>query len=263
MDQINIIKIGGNVIDDEKNLHQFLQNLSKLNKKFILVHGGGKVATDLGRQMGIEPKMIDGRRITDAETLQLVIMVYGGLINKKLTAQLQSFGVNAIGMTGVDGNIISAVRRPLKNDIDYGFVGDIQHVAGEKLFNLLKLGFVPICAPLTHNGSGQILNTNADTIASAISVSLAGLTDVNLIYCFELKGVLSNFEDKNSVIPELDHQSYQDLKAQGIIAKGMIPKLDNSFDAIKAGVKKVVICQADDLLKIINTSETAGTTLKL
>ena len=144
MDQINIIKIGGNVIDDEKNLHPFLHNLAQLNEKFILVHGGGKVASDLGRQMGIEPQMVDGRRITDAETLQLVTMVYGGLINKKITALLQSYGVNALGMTGADANIISAVKRPVKNGIDYGFVGDVTHVAGEKLYSLLKIGIIPL-----------------------------------------------------------------------------------------------------------------------
>lgn len=263
MNQINIIKIGGNVIDNENNLHRFLQNLAQLNEKFILVHGGGKVASDLGLQMGIEPKIIDGRRITDTETLQLVTMVYGGLINKRIVALLQSFGVNAVGMTGADGNIISALKRPIRNNIDYGFAGDITSVAGEKLYSLLNIGLVPVIAPLTHDGKGQILNTNADTIASAIAVGLAGLTDVNLIYCFELKGVLSNFEDKNSVITELDHLSFQDLKNSGIIAKGMIPKIDNSFDAIKAGVKKVVICHADDIINIINKKEKAGTTLKL
>ncbi len=263
MDQINIIKIGGNIIDDDDNLYHFLQNLSQLNQKFILVHGGGKIASDIGQRMGIEPKMIDGRRITDAETLKLVTMVYGGLINKKITALLQSFDVNAIGMTGADANIISAVKRPVRNEIDYGYAGDIKSVVGERLFSLLKIGLSPICAPLTHDGKGQLLNTNADTIASAIAISLAGLTDIKLIFCFELQGVLSDFENKSSVIPELDHQSYQDLKSSGNILKGMIPKLDNSFEALKAGVKKVIICHADDILKIINKGEKAGTTLKM
>lgn len=263
MKQINVIKIGGNVIDNEENLKKFLKNLAALNQPVVLVHGGGKIASELGQTMGIEPKMLDGRRITDEETLQLVTMVYGGLINKKITALLQSFGANALGMTGADGNSIEAHKRPVKNGLDYGFAGDIDKVDGTLLFNLISLGLLPVCAPLTHDKKGQILNTNADTIASAIAVGLSGLAVVNLIYCFELKGVLSEFEDKNSVISELNYNYYQELKEKGTIAKGMIPKLDNSFDAIKAGVKKVVIGHADDLINLINNSEDKGTTLTI
>jgi acetylglutamate kinase len=262
LDQIFVIKIGGNVIDNEDILYRFLKELAQINQKFILVHGGGKIASDLGLKMGLEPKMIEGRRITDAETLQLVTMVYGGLINKKIVALMQSFGINAIGLTGADANIIKSKKREIKNNIDYGFVGDIINISGNNLLGLLNLGLIPVFAPLTHEGQGQILNTNADTIASALAVALSASANVNLIYCFELNGVLSDFENKYSVIKNLKYEPYQDLKAKGIIAKGMVPKLDNSFEAIRAGVKKVVIGHADQIASIIE-EEGLGTTLSI
>lgn len=262
MEQVYIIKIGGNVIDDEGNLRRFLKGFSNIIEPKVLVHGGGKIATQMGQKLGIEPNLIDGRRITDAATLQLVTMVYGGLINKNLTTLLQSYGCNALGMTGADASIISAKRREIKNNIDYGFVGDITEVAGKRIFDLLALELTPVCAPLTHDGEGQLLNTNADTIASAIAQSMAGLAEVHLIYCFELKGVLADFEDKSSVISDMNQDLYHELKSNGKIAKGMIPKLDNAFDALKAGVMRVTICHADELPALI-AGEKTGTSISL
>lgn len=261
MQKLYIIKIGGNVIDDESKLQEFLKNLSMIKENKILVHGGGKVATDISKGLGIEAKMVDGRRITDAETLKIVTMVYGGLINKKIVAALQANGTNAIGLTGADGNIIQAKKREIKNGIDYGFVGDVEHVHHQILINMLSQGLTPVIAPLTHDGNGNILNTNADTMASAVAVGLSGNFVVNLIYCFELKGVLEDINNKDSVISDISIEKYQDLKEKGIIAKGMIPKMDNSFNAINSGVGSVIICHADDLVAIINNNERKGTKL--
>jgi acetylglutamate kinase len=263
MQKLYIIKIGGNVIDDDAKLHQFLKNLSMIKENKILVHGGGKVATDISKGLGIEAQMVDGRRITDAETLKIVTMVYGGLINKKIVSQLQSNDCNAIGLTGADANIIAAKKRPLKNNIDYGFVGDVEQVHPQPLINFLSMGLTPVIAPLTHDGQGNMLNTNADTIASTLAVGLSGNFLVNLIYCFELKGVLEDFNNKESVIPNISMNKYIQLKEEGVIAKGMIPKMDNSFDAIKEGVGSVTICHADDLLAIVNNNEKKGTKLSL
>ena len=270
MKKLFIIKIGGNVIDDENQLSSFLNDFSSMSGNKILVHGGGKIATEIMKQLGIEPKMIDGRRITDADTLKMVQMVYGGLINKNIVAQLQSKHCNAIGLTGADANLILATKRAVLSlsgeggwdkYVDFGFVGDISKVNSEKLSTLLNSGFSPVIAPLTHDGKGQILNTNADTIASAISVAMAKTTEVNLIYCFEKPGVLKNVEDDNSVIEKINSSDYEKYKTEGIILKGMIPKLDNAFEAIKQGVKSVVICQAKDLQKIIANQKT-GTRLE-
>ena len=257
--KLYIIKIGGNIIDDEKQLSSFLNDFASIDEKKILVHGGGKIATELSKQLGIEAKMVDGRRITDVDTLKVVQMVYGGLINKNIVAQLQSKNSNAIGLTGADANIILAHKRaPLSlgrgvggEVIDYGFVGDIEKVNSEKLSALLNSGFSPVIAPLTHDGKGQMLNTNADTMASAIAVAMAKQCDVTLIYCFEKAGVLRNIDDENSVIEKIDLKEYEKLKIEGVISKGMIPKLDNAFDAIKQGVKEVVICHAQNLKKVI------------
>jgi acetylglutamate kinase len=254
-----VVKIGGNVIDEEKQLSSFLDDFASIKGNKILVHGGGKIATELSKQLGIEAKMVDGRRVTDAETLKVVQMVYGGLINKNIVAQLQSRNCNAIGLTGADGNIIGAKKRPVK-DVDYGFVGDIDFVDAANLVAVLNAEFTPVIAPLTHDGKGQILNTNADTMASAISVAMAKEAKVHLIYCFEKSGVLKNVDDESSVIDKMNFTDYQKYKAEGIIAKGMIPKLDNAFDAIKQGVKSVVICHAKDLKKITSGQKT-GTTL--
>lgn len=248
-----VVKIGGNVIDDEKQLSSFLDDFSSVQGNKILVHGGGKIATELSKQLGIEPKMVDGRRITDAETLKVVQMVYGGLINKNIVAQLQAKQCNAIGLTGSDANLILSTKRvPLSEGagggaVDFGFVGDISKVNAEKFSTMLNSGFIPVIAPLTHDGKGQILNTNADTMASAISVAMAKGAEVHLIYCFEKPGVLKNVDDDSSVIAKMNAADYAKYKAEGIISKGMIPKLDNAFDAIKQGVKSVVICHAKDL----------------
>jgi acetylglutamate kinase len=261
MQKLYIIKIGGNIIDDETHLQKFLHDFSSLKENKILIHGGGKVATEISKGLGIEARMVDGRRITDAETLKIVTMVYGGLINKRIVSALQSFGCNALGLTGADANIMEAEKRPVKNDIDYGFVGDVKKVYPQPLIHFLSMGLTPVIAPLTHDGVGNILNTNADTVASALAVALSGSFVVQLTYCFELKGVLQNFEDKDSVISAIDGKRYQELKNEGIISKGMIPKMDNSFDAIREGVNKVVICHADDLVDIIANKNPKGTTL--
>ncbi|MFI5163703.1 MAG: acetylglutamate kinase [Bacteroidia bacterium] len=260
MKRLFIIKIGGNVIDDEQQLSSFLNDFASLSEKKILVHGGGKIATELGKQLGIEPKLVDGRRITDEETLKVVQMIYGGLINKNIVAQLQSKSCNAIGLTGADANIILAKKRAVK-DIDYGFVGDIENVNSEKISALLNSQLSPVIAPLTHDGKGQLLNTNADTMASAISVAMSKKQDTTLIYCFEKSGVLRNVDDESSVIEKINSKEYEKLKSQGIISKGMIPKLDNAFDAIKNGVNGVVICHAKDLKNVV-AHQKAGTILE-
>ncbi|NHA03202.1 acetylglutamate kinase [Mucilaginibacter sp. HC2] len=243
-----IIKIGGNVIDNSENLYHFLKDFEGLDGFKILVHGGGKVATQIAEELGIEAKMVDGRRITDIETLRVVTMVYGGLINKNIVAQLQRFGNNAIGLTGADGNFIRAKKRPVKT-IDYGFVGDIDKdsINPENISRLMQAGFTPVFCALTHDGEGQLLNTNADTIASALAVSLSSLYKTTLIYCFEKKGVLQDINDDESLIREIDPVHYEELKARHIIHSGMLPKLDNAFTAIACGVKAVIIGKSDDL----------------
>lgn len=261
MQELKIIKIGGNVIDDEQKLSAFLKDFAAIQGPKILVHGGGKIATAIGDKLGIESKYVDGRRVTDAATLDVVTMVYGGLVNKKIVAQLQSMGCNAIGLTGADGNLMSAIKRPVK-EIDYGFVGDItqQGVNTVLLQNLLLAGLVPVIAPLTHDGEGSMLNTNADTIAQELAKAMATCMNVQLIYCFEKKGLLINPKDDNSVLGHIDKQNYNKLKQEEIITDGMIPKLDNAFQAIECKVLKVVIGHADDLDKLITGN--AGTQIK-
>jgi acetylglutamate kinase len=257
-----IIKIGGNVLDHPEALKKFLQDVASVKGPKILIHGGGKIATKLGEQLGIESKYVNGRRITDAQTLDLVTMVYGGLVNKQLVASLQQEGCNAIGLTGAYGNVIKAVRRPVK-DIDYGFVGDItpDGVNTSLLELLLKQNTVPVFAPLTHAG-GHILNTNADTIASVLAVAMSKHFEVRLIFCFEKKGVLRDVNSNDSVIHHLPKKLYDDLLIQQAFADGILPKLENAYAAIHAGVKEVLIGDASDLLK--NTGqETAGTLITL
>lgn len=260
MDKLFVIKIGGNVIDNDHALRSFLQDFAAVQGKKILVHGGGKIATSIGKQLGIEPNYVNGRRITDAATIDLVTMVYGGLLNKKIVAALQPLGCNALGLTGADANIIPATKRPVK-DVDYGFVGDIsnQQLATGNMQSFLNSGLVPVVAPLTHDGGGQILNTNADTIASSLAVSLSGSYDVRLIYCFEKKGVLENIEDESSVINLINKEKYQQLLADQKLADGILPKIDNAFAAIGNGVKEVLIGDANDLL--LNITETVKGTL--
>ena len=260
MKKLYVIKIGGNIIDNPLALEQFLTDFAAIEGYKILVHGGGKVATDISKGLGIEAQMVDGRRVTDAETLKIVTMVYAGFINKNVVAQLQAKSCNAIGLTGADANLIKSHKRAVKT-VDYGFVGDVDEVNSAILKMLIENNLTPIIAPITHNKAGVLLNTNADTVASTIAVGMSQVFDVELVYCFELKGVLRDFEDKNSVINEIDTTYYAQLKADGIVSKGMIPKLDNAFDAIKAGVSAVRICQADDLLQLLNEGEKLGTTL--
>jgi acetylglutamate kinase len=248
MKPLYVIKIGGNVIDNSENLYHFLKDFTAINGYKILVHGGGKIATQISEQMGIEAKLVDGRRITDIETLRVVTMVYAGLINKNIVAQLQRFGTNAIGLTGADGNFIKAVKRPVKT-IDYGFVGDINNesVNAENLSALMEAGFTPTFCALTHDGDGQMLNTNADTIASALAVALSKYYETTLIYCFEKKGVLKDINDEESLIRDIDPVRYDELKRDQIIHSGMLPKLGNAFTAIANGVKAVVIGKSDEL----------------
>lgn len=248
MDTLNIIKIGGNVIDNSENLYHFLKDFKDLEGYKILVHGGGKIATQVSESLGIEARLVDGRRITDVETLRVVTMVYGGLVNKNIVAQLQRFGTNAIGLTGADGNLITAKKRPVRT-IDYGFVGDIfdGSVNTDGISKLLYAGFTPVFSALTHDGDGQLLNTNADTIASALAVAMSGGFDTTLIYCFEKPGVLMDIDDEDSVIRDINPVRYEELKIQQIIHSGMLPKLDNAFTAIACGVKAVVIGRSDDL----------------
>lgn len=263
MQKLTVIKIGGNVIDNSEKLHEFLKAFADLKGNKILVHGGGKMATKLAAEMQIEAKMIDGRRITDIETLRIVTMVYAGLISKNLVAQLQMQGCNALGLCGADGNLIKAKKRPVK-DIDYGFVGDLDEnsIQTENLTKLIDNGFIPVFSAITHDGESQLLNTNADTIASALAVGMANHYETSLVYCFEKKGVLMGVNDENSVIREINPAKYEDLKAKGIIADGMLPKLHNAFDAINKGVKEVLIGKADDLNELENAG-TFGTKLKL
>ena len=248
MEQLTVIKIGGNVIDNSANLHRFLLDFTALPGHKILVHGGGKVATDLGISLGVEAKMVEGRRITDIETLRIVTMVYAGLINKNMVAQLQAKGCNAIGLSGADGNIIQAVRRPVVT-IDYGFVGDLQEnsVDANTLGSLLKANLIPVLCAITHDGDGQLLNTNADTIASAVAVAMSEVYETSLVYCFEKKGVLKDVDEEASLVKEIRSNEFEGLKEAGIVSGGMIPKLHNAFEAIKSGVKAVYIGKADEL----------------
>jgi len=245
-EKLTVVKVGGGVLEDVASLAGFLDRFIALPGLKILVHGGGRVATKLSEQLNIESKMIEGRRITDAGIIDIVTMVYGGLINKKTVAALQARGCNAGGFTGADMNLIEAVKRPVAA-IDYGFVGDVTKVNDEMLSILLKSGITPVIAPLTHDGRGQLLNTNADTIASEIAGAMAGLYDVSLVFCFEKPGVLSDSENDNSVTPDLNLALYQLFKEEGVIHSGMIPKIDNSFDALQKGVKQVIITSASTL----------------
>jgi acetylglutamate kinase len=241
-----VVKVGGGILEDVASLAGFLDRFVSLPGLKILVHGGGRVATKLSEQLHIKSKIIEGRRITDAETIDVVTMVYGGLINKKTVAALQARGCNAGGFTGADMNLIEAVKRPVK-DIDYGFVGDITKVNHEVVSILLKSGITPVIAPLSHDGKGQLLNTNADTIASEIAGAMSGLFEVSLVFCFEKPGVLTDTNDDSSVIPQINVSSYKNFKEDGTIHSGMIPKIDNSFDALQKGVKQVIITSASTL----------------
>ena len=243
-EKLTIVKVGGAVVEDEAQLAQLLKDFSAIEGKKVLVHGGGRRATQVAASLGIESKMVNGRRITDAEMLNVVTMVYGGLVNKNLVARLQANGVNALGLTGADINVIRSHKRPLKDGIDYGFVGDVDKANGEMLSRLIEVGITPVMAPLTHDGQGTILNTNADTIASETAKALAPYYDVTLIFSFEKKGVLSNPDDDDSVIPVITRADFIKYKEDGTISGGMLPKIENALAAIDAGVSRVIITLA-------------------
>ena len=259
MDNLTVIKIGGNVIDDPSALKRFLTAFASLSGSKILVHGGGKIATQVADKLGIETNMVEGRRITDQPMLDVVTMVYGGLVNKQIVAKLQALDINAIGLTGADGSTVLAKKRPVK-DIDYGMVGDIEEVDSGQIQFFLRQDLTPVFAPITYNTAGELLNTNADTMASAIAVDMGKHNTVTLIYCFEKKGVLRDPTDDSSVINELTPALYAENKAAGTINKGMVPKLDNAFRALDNGVSKVIICHADEVGEAVKQG--AGTTLK-
>jgi len=258
MEKLFVVKIGGNIIDDEQKLTNFLQDFAAIKAPKILIHGGGKLATKMAKELGIEQQMIDGRRITDAETLKIVTMVYAGLINKNIVAQLQANGCNAIGLSGADANVILAHKRK-HSTIDYGFVGDVDAVNAHFLHSLLQQQLTIVLAPITHDANGLLLNTNADTIAQEAAKALSALYAVELIYSFEKSGVLLDVDDENSVISTLTATYYAQLKEQQLIFAGMIPKLDNAFAALNSGVNKVIIGKAEQLHALIQS--TAGTSI--
>jgi len=243
-EKLTIVKVGGAVVEDEAQLAQLLKDFSAIPGRKVLIHGGGRRATQVAASLGIESKMVGGRRITDADMLSVVTMVYGGLVNKNLVARLQANGVNALGLTGADIDVIRSHKRPLKDGIDFGFVGDVDRADGQMLSRLIEAGITPVMAPLTHDGQGHILNTNADTIASETAKALAPIYDVTLIYSFEKKGVLSNPDDDDSVIATINRADFERYKADGTISGGMLPKIENALSAIDAGVSRVIITLA-------------------
>lgn len=250
MEQVTVIKVGGAIVEDEERLARLLNSFAALQGHKVLVHGGGRRATKVASALGIESKMVEGRRITDAEMLEVVTMVYGGLVNKNVVAQLQSRGVNAIGLTGADMDVIRSHKRPVKNGVDYGFVGDVDRVDGHRLMTLISNGLTPVMAPLTHDGMGHILNTNADTIAAETAKALASEgCRVTLVYCFEKAGVLADPDDESSVIAAINHDAFVRLVANGTISGGMIPKITNALAAVDAGVDRVIITKAEAIGK--------------
>jgi len=254
---LTIIKVGGKIVEEPESLKQLLTDFSLIEGCKVLVHGGGRSATALAAQLGIESKMVNGRRVTDEEMLKVVTMVYGGLVNKKIVAGLQALGVNALGLTGADLNYMRSEKRPIA-EVDYGFVGDVKQVDADILSDLISKGVVPVLAPLTHDKKGNLLNTNADTIAGEAAKALARYFEVTLMYCFEKKGVLADENDDDSVIENINPATFEKLVAEGIISGGMIPKLENAFDALKSGVKQVIITRADLIKK-----KNSGTSIKL
>jgi acetylglutamate kinase len=251
--RLTVVKVGGAVVEDAEALDRLLDQVALITTPVVFVHGGGRSASAMARRLGIEPVMIEGRRVTDAAMLEIVTMVYGGLVNKNIVARLQARQVNAIGLTGADMNVILSDVRP-KTPIDYGFVGDVKRVNDKALTTLLNAGMTPVVAPLTHDGAGTMLNTNADTMAMSVASALADTFDVTLTFCFEMNGVMRDPDDADSVIPTITPSLYETLKADGVVSGGMIPKLDNAFKAINSGVSRVVITKADNL-----SDETKGT----
>jgi len=247
MDRLTIIKVGGKVVEDPQSMNSLLDQFQKISGYKILVHGGGSTATELAARLGIETKMVEGRRITDSAMLDVVTMVYGGLVNKNIVAGLQARNCNALGLTGADLSLVRARKRPVK-EIDYGFVGDVEEVNTTELRLLLNETVIPVIAPITHDGHGQLLNTNADTMASEIATELSAYYNIFLFFCFEKKGVLLDEKDENSMIYELDFTLFEQYKSEGIISAGMIPKLENGFRAKRKGVKEVLITNAQNIV---------------
>ncbi|HKL71490.1 MAG TPA: acetylglutamate kinase [Marinilabiliaceae bacterium] len=258
MQELTIVKVGGKVVEEPETLHQLLKDFAAIPSPKILVHGGGRSATAMAERLGVKTQMIEGRRITDAPMLEVVTMVYGGLVNKNIVAGLQSHQQNALGMTGADMNIIRSKKR-VHPTIDYGFVGDIEEVNAPALKQLLTDGVVPVIAPLTHDGKGNMLNTNADTMAGSVAAALASSFKVTLVFCFEKKGVLSSIEDEDSVIPLITPVEFQKLKEEKVIVEGMIPKLDNGFEALEKGVYQIQITNIQGL----SSKDKNGTILRL
>lgn len=253
-ESLYIIKVGGAVVEDEAQLRQLLSDFRNIEGRKILVHGGGRRATAIAAKLGIETKMVNGRRVTDAEMLEVVTMVYGGLVNKTIVARLQALGIDAAGLTGADMDCIRSHRRPpvsisgQEGTLDYGFVGDVDSVSSAKIAHFIEAGITPVIAPLTHNGQGQMLNTNADTIAAEVAKGMAAEGyDVTLVYCFEKAGVLANANDETSVIPLITSDSFRQLVADGTISGGMLPKIENALAATHAGVSRVLITHSTDL----------------
>jgi len=253
MDKLIIVKVGGKIVEEPASLKQLLVDFSRIEGHKVLVHGGGRSATALATRLGIESTMVNGRRMTDEETLKVVTMVYGGLVNKQIVAGLQALGQNALGLTGADLNYMRSEKRPVK-EVDYGYVGDVKEVNAVILADLITLDVIPVLAPLTHDKLGNLLNTNADTIAGEAAKALADYFDVTLMFCFEKKGVLKDENDDDSVIPELTPALFEKYVQSGVIQRGMIPKLENAFEALNAGVKKVVITRADLIDKELGTT---------
>jgi acetylglutamate kinase len=254
MKKLTVVKVGGKIVEDESTLQQLLKDFSAIDGAKVLVHGGGRSATKVAAQLGIESTMIGGRRVTDADMLRVVTMVYGGLVNKNIVARLQASGINALALTGTDMNVMLSHKRPLKKVkmddgteqmVDFGFVGDVDQCDGRMLATLIGEGVVPVMAPLTHDKQGHLLNTNADTIAGETAKALAPYFDVMLIYSFEHAGVLTDPDDETSVIPHIDAEEFEQLKADGTVNGGMIPKIENALEAVRAGVKQVIITKAD------------------
>lgn len=254
--KVTVVKVGGKIVESADTLETLLHRFSALEGLKVLVHGGGRTATEVAAKLGVETHMVDGRRITDADMLRVVTMVYGGLVNKQVVARLQACGVNALGLTGADMNLIRSHRRPERNGVDFGFVGDVDCVDGERLAQLLHSGVTPVVAPLTHDGEGHLLNTNADTMAGEVAKALARQFEVTLVYCFEHAGVLADPDNEASVIPLITRRDFDALKAQGVVTGGMLPKIENCLSAVGAGVRRVVITRADTL------QEGCGTTIE-
>ncbi|MGM9688937.1 MAG: acetylglutamate kinase [Alloprevotella sp.] len=254
--KVTVVKVGGKIVESPDTLETLLHRFSALEGLKVLVHGGGRTATEVAAKLGVETHMVDGRRITDADMLRVVTMVYGGLVNKQVVARLQACGVNALGLTGADMNLIRSHRRPECNGVDFGFVGDVDRVDGERLAQLLHSGVTPVVAPLTHDGEGHLLNTNADTMAGEVAKALARQFEVTLVYCFEHAGVLADPDNEASVIPRITRSDFDALKAQGVVTGGMLPKIENCLSAVGAGVRRVVITRADAL------QEGCGTTIE-